>query len=60
MASDGASEQLKRLHNHELDLGKALHLLEKDIYVRETRYLDESQNMGNVVHVSYLKKVRCA
>ena len=46
-----ATEQLSRLQTQELDLGKALHLLEKEIYVRESRYLDESQTMGNVVHV---------
>ena len=46
-----AADQMRRLQAQELDLGKALHLLEKDIYVRESRYLDESQTMGNVVHV---------
>ncbi len=52
MSAEAPAEQLAKLQNYELELGKALHLLEKDIYVRESRYLDESQTMGNVVHVS--------
>jgi hypothetical protein len=52
MSSEAAAMQASQLQRYEMQLGQALHLLEKDIYVRETRYLDESQTMGNVVHVS--------